>query len=192
MVTSEVGTYLEIAFDDWGSENFKKEIICLCKDEDEMEQMESYLIEENVKRGIKTYNIRGVYENLGFGKKWTDDKKKHHSNRMKALWSDPEWVSKRPKTFVRCPDEEPLKGKPNLSAKNKPNQKVKDAAHQKRLEIMKNLSVSQVRDDRRAYIEAGLPQFFVNTNRDGVHQLFQECKWTLVEGTWIAPTAQEV
>lgn len=89
------GTYLEIAFDDWGIENFEKEIICLCKDEIEMEEMESYLIDENVRRSIKLYNLDRVYETLGFGKKWDEGKKSKHSNRMKELWSNPEWVKKR-------------------------------------------------------------------------------------------------
>lgn len=95
------GTYLDIAFDDWGIENFQKEIICLCKDETEMKDMESHLIDENAKRGIKLYNLDRVYETLGFGKKWDEGKKSKHSNRMKELWSDPEWVSKRKIGWVK-------------------------------------------------------------------------------------------
>lgn len=55
------GTYLEIAFDDHGIENFQKEIICFCKDEISMKEMETYLIEENVRRGTKLYNLDCVY-----------------------------------------------------------------------------------------------------------------------------------
>ena len=101
MVTLEVGTYLDIAFDDWGIENFEKEIICLCKDEDEMDKMESHLIAENVRRGIKLYNICGVFKTSGFGANWTEDHKSNHSSLMKRYWDDPEWVAKRQKGWTK-------------------------------------------------------------------------------------------
>ena len=54
-----------------------------------MEEMESYLIDENVKRGIKLYNIQR--SNNGKSEYF----KQSNSDRMKELWSDPEWVKKR-------------------------------------------------------------------------------------------------
>jgi hypothetical protein len=157
-----------------------------------MEQMESYLIEENVKRGIKTYNIRGVYENLGFGKKWTDDKKKHHSNRMKALWSDPEWVSKRPKTFVRCPDEEPLKGvsKPKEHVKKSVENRRK-REHQKRVLLLEQSGYPNIQNHYRAFEELGFGQDLARSKT--ARQVFMTAiGYQLIDEFWIAPVAQEV
>ena len=52
------GSYLEIAFDDWGIENFRKEIVCYCSSIEELTSLEKRMIDGNYKAGIKTYNIQ--------------------------------------------------------------------------------------------------------------------------------------
>lgn len=88
MDTSVRGTVLPIIIDDWGIENFEKTIICFCKDEVEMNNMEVYIISENFRNEVKTYNI------------WSPDYMRQcRSERMKRLYADPVWVAKWKKTL---------------------------------------------------------------------------------------------
>lgn len=159
------GTYLEIAFDDWGVENFIKEIICLCKNETEMTEIESHLIDENVWRGIKLYNIQRQFKNGGK----SDQFKQSHSERMKELWSNPEWVKKR-----------------KLVSEHKKTERTWDKYHQKKRSVL-STRIYELEEECFQWKKTILMKLLSLTNQDwrtrenDIRQEFVLQGWTIRE-----------
>ena len=186
------GTYLEIAFDDHGIENFQKEIICLCKDEISMKEMETYLIQENVRKGIKLYNLDCVYEYVGFGRKWAEEKKSNHSNKMKELWNDPEWVSKRkigwikPRSKVRQYQElKFMKSKEEIEKDRveKISNTRKEVEFQKRMSLLTYRHLPDVLDHYKAFEELGFGKVFART-KESRSKFMVKAGYFLQDGKW--------
>jgi len=51
------GKIIRSAIKKYGKENFSKEVICLCNNIEEMNELEKYLISENLKRNTSNYNL---------------------------------------------------------------------------------------------------------------------------------------